>query len=73
MIHKRLRGTIEGSISRNVSIEDVESSNMDKQRRTLFDYEQPKFVGEEFSVQALTVNANNFSLASPIGMTPNLV
>ena len=60
MIHRWLRGITEGFTSRNMEIEDKESSIIADQRRTLSDRKWPQFTWEEISIQALAVNANNF-------------
>ena len=70
-IHRSFRAVIEGSISGNVDIKEKESSTIAEQQRTLSDYKRLQFIGEEFSVQAQTVNANNFDLARLIGMIRN--
>ena len=72
-MRRRLRGTLEDSTSRNIEIEDRESSMMAEQRRTLSDYDHPIFTLDEFNGQARAVNANNFDLACPIVMIQNLV
>ena len=71
MIRNQLKRATDGSTFRNINIYDKESSAIAKQRRTLFDYEWPRFTREEFSVQMPAINANNFYLAHPIEMIQN--
>lgn len=52
--------------------DDRESIVMAKQRRTLFRYERPQFIGEEFSIQAPGIVASNFKIkARTIRLTQN--
>ena len=73
-LHQRLRGVAESSRQQEIRVESSEPTVMAEPRRILLDYERPQFTGEEFSVQAPTVPANNFKIkASTIGMIQNLV
>ena len=43
-------------------------------KRTLFEYQRPQIIGDEFSVQAVAVAADNFEIkANTIGRIQNLV
>lgn len=61
-----LREGVECLRQQELQIKQNKPSVMVQPRRTLFDYERPQLTGDEFSVQAPTVSANNFEIKTSI-------